>query len=83
MSIDKVRTGTQSFAAVIANVVSWFSAVPDGITHFADQVWKKLILQLIKCTSRVLQKLLKYFNCTIILTFLPSAAGWPVFFVYI
>ena len=35
----------------------------------SDQVKKRLISQLIKSISRVLQKLLKYFNDTIISTF--------------
>ena len=42
----------------------------------------KLISQLINDIPRVLQKLFKYFNGTIISTFLvPSAPGAPTFFV--
>ena len=41
----------------------------------------RLISQLIKGISRVFQKLLKYFNCTIILTFfVPSSSVTPVIF---
>ena len=51
------------------------------ITNFSDQVKMKLVSQLIKGISRVLQKLLKYFNCTILSTsFLPLAAVLPVIF---
>ena len=39
------------------------------ITQFSDQVKIKLIAQLINCISSVIQKLLEYFNGTIILTF--------------
>ena len=37
---------------------------PSEITQFADQVTIRLISQLIKSISRVLQKLLNYFNGT-------------------
>ena len=44
-------------------------------THFSDQVKMKLISQLIKDISRVLEKLLKHLNGTIISTsFVPFAA---------
>ena len=51
------------------------------ITHFSDQVKMRLISQLIKGISRALQKLLKYFNSTIILTsFMPQSTVSPVMF---
>ena len=53
------------------------------ITQSLDHVKIRLTSQLIKCISRVLQKLLKYFNDTIISTsFVLSAAGvFPVIFI--
>ena len=53
------------------------------MTKFADQVKIRLTSQLIKGISRVLQKLLKYFNGTIISTLFisPSSSYWPVNFV--
>ena len=50
--------------------------------HFSDQVKMRLISQLIKSISRVLQESLKYFNSTIILTsFVPLASAvLPVIF---
>ena len=52
------------------------------ITQFADQSKISSIPQLIKGISRVLQKLLKYFNGTIISTpfISPSLFVWPVIF---
>ena len=51
------------------------------ITQFADQVRMRLISQLINDISRVLQKLLKYFNGTTISTsFVPSAPVSPAVF---
>ena len=46
------------------------SVIPtaEEITHFLDQVKSRLISQLINGISRVVQKLLKYFNRTAILT---------------
>ena len=67
LSVDKVTTGTQSFASVIVNVVAWFAAALD-IKQLAEHVKMRLISQLINGISRILQKLLKYFNGTIILT---------------
>ena len=43
------------------------------MTHFADQVTIRLISQLIKGISRVLQKLVKYFNGTAIFAFMIPA----------
>ena len=43
------------------------------MTHFADQVTIRLISQLIQGISRVLQKLVKYFNGTAIFAFMIPA----------
>ena len=53
------------------------------MTQFADHVKISSTSQLIKDISRVLQKLLKYFNRTIIstLSILPSLPVLPVIFV--
>ena len=46
-------------------------AIAASITkHVVDQVRIRLISQLINCISRVFQNLLKYFNGTLVLTFL-------------
>ena len=59
--VDKVTTGRSSFVSVIGKVVT---LSPSEIAQFADQVTIRLISQLIKSISRVLQKLLNYFNGT-------------------
>ena len=52
------------------------------MTQFADQFKISSTSQLIKGISRVLQKLLKYFNGTIISTLIiPLSLVWPVIFV--
>ena len=53
------------------------------MTQFADHVKISSTSQLIKGISKVVQKLLKYFNGTIISTscILPSSQVWPVIFV--
>ena len=57
-----------------------FAAALD-VTQFAEQVRMKLISQLINGISGVLQKLLKYFNFTIISSsFIKSAPVSPVIF---
>ena len=61
--INKVTTGTKSFVLVIVNFIA---PVAEEITQYADQVRMRLISQLTKSISRVLQKLLKYFNDTAI-----------------
>ena len=77
-SIDKVITRTQRFVSAIENIVAFVSL---DNTHLSGQVKTRLISQLIKVISRVPQKLLKYFNDTIISTsFLPLAAVTPVIF---
>ena len=70
----------QSFVSVILNLVS---AVAEEITQDSDHVKIRLTSQLINGISRVLQKLLKYFNGTIISTsfVLPAAGVFPVVFI--
>ena len=68
--LDKVTTGIQIFVPVIAKVVILF---PSEIAQLVDQVRVRLILQLIKGISRVIQKLLKYFNGTAISAFTISS----------
>ena len=78
--VDKVTTEKCSFVLVISNV-----PIPEElvITQVDDHVKIKLTLQLIKGISRVLQKLLRYFNGTIISTSfsLPGAEVFPVIFI--
>ena len=51
------------------------------LTYFSDQVRLRLISQLIKGISRVLQKLLRYFNSSLISTcFVLSLPAWSVVF---
>ena len=71
---------TGSFASVILNFPSPVELV---ITQSLDQVKIRLTSQLINGISSVLQKLLKYFNGTIISTsFVLSSAGvFPVIFI--
>ena len=78
--IDKVTTGTQSFVLVIANIPAPVELV---MTQVHDHFNWRLILQLINDIPSVLQKLLKYFNCTTISTsFVLSSAGvFPVIFI--
>ena len=77
----KVTTGIKSFVSVVQNVASWTATAVDIITQFLDQFRSKLILQLIKDFSRVYQKLLKYFNGTIVsASFVPLLPVWPVIF---
>ena len=62
--------------SVIASAVSFVSL---DNTHLSDQVKMRLSSQIIKGISRVFQKLLKYFNDTIISTsFVPPSAILPV-----
>ena len=66
----------------MVNVGIWFAMSVLIMTEFLDQVKISSISQSIKGISRVLQKLLKYFNNNAILTpfVLPSAGVFPVFF---
>ena len=60
----------------------WSTTSVYTVTQFVDQVEIRLTSQLIKSISRVLQKLLKYFNGTIIstLSIFPPLLVWPGFF---
>ena len=64
-------------------ITNFVSPVAEEITQFVDQDKIRLISQLIKGISRVLQKLLQYSNGTAILTFflLPAAGNFPVIFI--
>ena len=77
--VDKVTTGIQSFLSVIVNLPLPVELV---MTQVDDHVKKRLTSQLINGISRVLQKLLKYSNGTIILTsfVLPPAGVLPITF---
>ena len=65
-SIEKVTTETQSFILVIGNVVAWSMVL--GFVKMCRLCQIRLILQLNKSALRVLQKLLRFFNCAIIST---------------
>ena len=66
---------------MIQNIRAWAAALVVTIKLFWDQFRWKLILKLIKGIWRVLQKLLRYFNGTIISTFsLPLPPDWPAIF---
>ena len=77
--VDRVATGKESFVSDILNLPSPLELV---ITHVYRHVKKRLTSPLINNISRVFQKLLKYFNGTIILTSfaLPQAGVFPVLF---
>ena len=62
--VDKVTTGTQRFVSVIGN---FFAQVAEK-NNTLDLVKMRLMLKLVKRISRNLQKLLKYFDSTSILT---------------
>ena len=67
---------------VCCNVGIWLLTGSFILKQFADQVRIRLILQLINSISRVLQKLLRYFNSTIILTsFVSPLPDLPNIFV--
>ena len=56
--------------------LQFFNPVAQEVTQSVNQVKIRLISQLIKGISRVLQNLLKFFNCTAISTsFVLPAAG--------
>ena len=69
--VNKVETGIESFVSVIVNVGTWPSIALFIIKYFADKVRIRLLLQLSNGISRVLQKLLKYFTGTLVLTSFP------------
>ena len=78
--VDKVTTGTYRIVSVIANFLSPVELV---IKQSIDQVTRRFISQFIIGISRVLQKLLKYFNGKIISTsfVFPLLGDFPVIFV--
>ena len=78
--VDKVTTGTYIFVSVILNFVS---PVAEEITQVGDHVKIRLTSQLINGIPRVLQKLLKSFNGTIVSAsfVLPAAGVFPVNFI--
>ena len=62
--------------------VVWAATLVTAIMQFLDQFRSRLISQLIKGTWRVLQKLLRHFNGTIISTFsVPLFPAWSFFFI--
>ena len=75
----------KDLSLLIVNVEFWFGKLALIITQSADQVKISSTLELIKGISRVLQKLLKFFNGTITsASFIsPSWLVWPVIFVLI
>ena len=80
LDVDKVATGTYNFVSVISN----FSSAVELVITQVDYHFKiKLISQLIKGISGVLQKLLKHFNENIFSTSfsLPPAGVLPVIFI--
>ena len=64
--VDKVTTGTEKFVSVIVNVGFQSATLELIITQFSDQVKISLASQFIKGISRVLQKILRYFNGIIV-----------------
>ena len=76
--VDKVTSGTQRFVSVTGN---FFAQVAEK-NNTLDLVKMRLMLKLVKRISRNLQKLLKYFDSTSILTsFLLLPTGvFPIIF---
>ena len=73
-----MTTETQSFVSVISNL---HAAVESVRTQVDDHVKTRLTSQLINDISRVLQKLLKCFNGTIISTsFVLPLSVFPIIF---
>ena len=65
----------------LLQVAPWFAASVETVKQFAAQFKRRLISQLITDILIVLKQLLKYFNGTIISTFLvPSSRVWPFMF---
>ena len=67
--VSTVTTGIKSFVPGIENVAPWFATLVATIKHFWDQFKSRAISQSIKDISKVLRKLLSYFNGTIIFPF--------------
>ena len=63
--IDRITSGMYTFVFIITSVTASVELV---MTQLIDQVKMRFILQLIRGISRVLQKILKYFNSTAIST---------------
>ena len=68
---------------MVSLILNFVYPVAEEITQAGDHVKIRLTSQLINGISRVLQKLLKYFNGTIISTsfVLPAAGVFPVIFI--
>ena len=66
----------KSFVSVIANILDYLAAVLDGLKEFSDKLRTRLTSESVNGISRVLQKLLTYFNCIIIST--SSVPAQPV-----
>ena len=64
-------------------ILNFVSPVAEEMIQVDDHIKIRLTSQLINSISGVLQKLLKYFNGTIILTsfVLPAAGFFPVIFI--
>ena len=79
--VDKSTTGRKCFVSIIANLPAPVELV---ITQDDDHVKMRLTSQLINGISRVLPKLLKYDNGTIISTsfVLPSTGVFPVISIF-
>ena len=60
-SVDKVTTGTKSFVSVMSNFTLPVELI---ITKVGNQFKIRIIPQLIRRISRILEKLLRYFNST-------------------
>ena len=75
----------QLIVSLIASFGTWSSIPADIKNKFSDQVKIRLISKLINGISRVLKKLLGYFNSTHILVFfVPSFSALPnIFFIYL
>ena len=78
----KLQLEHKVFYQLFFNAVCWSAAALDNIIQYADQASIRLILQLINIMSKVLQKLLTYFNGTTLSTFFVQLLPvWPVFLV--
>ena len=74
--VDKITTGTWSFVSVNEYLAG--PAEVEITEHFYTKFRIRLFLQLIKDISRVLQKMLKYFNENVIFAFASSELMLPV-----
>ena len=84
--VDKFTIGTSLFVSVVVNVGSWPAIGLSIVKHLLDQFGIRLISQLINDVLRVLQKLLKCFDSTLIVTFFVSSSSssiLPAIFVLI